>query len=122
MNMQTQTQRPRLNWTKRYNGSWPLNDWFCQYKMQGWTLDEITERFMQITGLEREALVGPLRLVNMRHDWLVYGWCDHVNERRNVYRVAKRAYIDEFMSQGGIPHEDVRPAIRGFYGGDYFPE
>ena len=106
-----------------YHGD-SLNYIFCRYKMEGKTLNEITTLFVPLTGMDYQRLAGPLRLVNMRHEWLVNGWQDSLNENhhRNIYRVAKRAYIDEYLQLEGDVHDDVKQTIRNFYGGEYFPD
>jgi hypothetical protein len=90
--------------------------------MEGKTLDEITTLLVPLTGMNYQNLTGPLRIVNMRHEWLVHGWQDNVHERRNIYCVAKKAYIDEYLHLEGEVHDDVKQTIRNFYGGEYFPE
>jgi len=111
---------PRLNWKTPIYGGDTLNFLFCRYKMEGKTLDEIMEQFVSLTGMHYETLAGPLRLVNMRHEWLVNGWRENVNH--NIYSIAKKAYIDEYLNQGGEVHDTIKSAIRNFYGGEYFPE
>ena len=108
----------RLNWKDPiYNGE-SLNYIFCSYKMEGKTLDEITGLFVLLTGIEHKKLVGSLRLVNMRHEWLVNGWGDS----HNIYKVAKKSYIDEYLKLEGEVHDSIQQVVRNFYGGEYFPD
>ena len=90
--------------------------------MEGKTLDEIITLFEPLTGMNYQQLTGPLRIVNMRHEWLLYGWQDNVYERRNIYCVAKKAYIYEYLHLEGEVHDDVKQTIRNYYGGEYFPD
>ena len=114
-----------LNWkTPIYNGN-TLSSLFCRSKLEGKTLEEITDIFASVTGRTRKTLKGPLRIANMRHEWLVKGWQDNTRPdgimSRSSYAVAKKNYIDEYMKQGGEVHPDVHQTIRNYYGGEYFP-
>jgi len=107
-----------LKWKKEDYGAHSLNYWFCKYKFEGKTLEEITELFSIMTHRQKDSLRGALRLANLRHQWLEKGWEDDARRQgvgRSVYKIAKLDYTREFVRQGGTIHPSLKQTLHRWW-------
>ena len=107
-----------LKWKKEVYNTHSLNHWFCKYKFEGKSLEEITELFSIMTAKPCESLRGAMRLANIRHEWLEKGWEDELRINgvgRSVYKIAKLAYTQEFVKQGGTIHPSLTATLRRWW-------